>query len=283
MGRGTALKELLRKAKALWDEFATINAGTHASSIAYFSFLSLPPTLAICISLVSLLGVSEADVGGLVSSLVPDALEELVQSIVSHAYANSGIAFSLSTITLLWSASKGAKALRGGLNATFSVRENRNAVAVAIISIVAIVLLGIMIAAVLYLIFSNSVMNALGKIAPSLRVPEPLEAMLSPVVVVVAGVLIIDVCYAFLPAGKRRPKTQLPGAFFATLSCGVVAFGFRLYVDYFCNYDALYGSIGAVAMLLFWMYLAGYIIMAGAFVNRVLAEREADASTALAE
>ena len=45
--------------------------------------------------------------------------------------------------------------------------------------------------------------------------------------------------------------------------------GFHLYVDNFCNFDALYGSIATVALFLFWMYLISYILIACAFINRV--------------
>ena len=84
------------------------------------------------------------------------------------------------------------------------------------------------------------------------------------------GVLLIALCYTHLPAGRRRLKLQLPGALFALVGCGALSFGFRMYVDHISNYTVLYGSIATIAMLLFWMYLVFYIVIAGGFINRSL-------------
>lgn len=250
-----------------------MNAGTYASSIAYFAFLSLVPLLALCISLVSVAGLGEQEVARFCVSLVPDALKELVGTLVDDAFARSDIAFSLSTITLLWSASKGVKALRGGLNATYAVEESRNALSVALISIVAVLVLGVMFAGVLYLVFSDVLLRAISAIVPTARWSSGLIAVISPIVTLALGVLVIAICYAYLPAGSRKLKTQLPGALAATIACGLLSFGFRVYVEHFSNFTVLYGSIATVALFLFWMYLVSYILMAGGFLNRVLMGR----------
>jgi membrane protein len=43
--------------------------------------------------------------------------------------------------------------------------------------------------------------------------------------------------------------------------------GFRLYVAHFGNYSATYGSIGAVIILMLWLYMAGLVILIGAEVD----------------
>lgn len=267
------MKELLRKGKALWGEFSVVGAGTHASSIAYFTFLSLVPLLALCISLVSATGIDQQEVAKLFLSLVPKALEDLVKTLVEDAFERSGIAFSLSTVTLLWSASKGIKALRSGLNATFAVQETRTFVVVAGISIVTVVIMGVLVTAVMYLIFGDSFLHTIAKDTLGLQQQTLLASVLNPAVMLVLGALILSACYAYLPAGMRRFRSQLPGAVLATLACGVFSFGFRLYVDHFGNYTVLYGSIATVALLLVWMYLVSYIIIICGFINRLLAEK----------
>ena len=270
--RGRVLTDLWKKGKALWDEFSAVNAGVHASSISYFTFLSLVPLLALCISLVSIVGVSEQEVADFFVSMVPDAIEGLVRNLVSDAFARSGLALSISTITLLWSASKGITALRSGLNAAYTVEESRSAPVVIALSIAMVIALGVLITAVMCLIFCDGMQNTLAEIAPWLDLSS-LFAVLNPAVVIVVGVFALTAFYAYLPAGKRRFISQLPGAVLAALGCGVLSFGFRVYVDHFSNYTVLYGSIGTVALLLVWMYLMAYILIAGGFVNHLLAER----------
>lgn len=269
-GKGVVLEGLLSKGKAFLDEFSSIDAGTYASSIAYFTFLSLVPLLALCISLVSVVGIGEQEVVAFFGALVPDVFDGVVKELVRDAFERSGLAFSLSTITLLWSASKGIKALRAGLNSAFGVQETRNGVMVAAISIGVAIILGILIAAAMYLVFKGSVLRAIADAVPGFQ-QSGLAVALNPIAVLVLGVLVLGVCYAYLPSGTRRLSSQLPGAALAMLACGALSFGFRVYVEHFSDVTVLYGGIATVALLLLWIYLLSLILIAGGFVNRFLA------------
>jgi len=126
MGGGRALRDLWRKVQALGEAFSSVDAGTHASSIAYFTFLPLIPLIALCISLVSTVGIGQREAVEFFTSLVPDAFDELATSLVNDAFERSGVALSLSTVTLIWSASQGVRALHSSLNAACKVQETRN-------------------------------------------------------------------------------------------------------------------------------------------------------------
>ena len=239
-----------------------MGAEAYASSITYFGFLSFVPLLALCISLVSLVGFGEEEVVAFLTAMVPDAFDDIVKALVGDAFRRSGLAFSLSTLVLLWSASKVVKALRRGLNAAYGVQETRNAVAVAGLSILATIILGVLFAAIVYLVFSNPVIHALEAAIPGLELAG-LADVVNPVVTVVLSVLVLDVCYAYLPAGTRRLSTRLPGAVFGAVAWGAFALGFRIYVEHFSNVTVLYGSIATIALLLMWMYFVSYIFIAG--------------------
>ena len=70
------------KARRAWAEFSAIGPSTHASSIAYYSFLSIVPLLAFCISLISLTGLDQQQVLDFLAAFVPDALSEFVSNLV---------------------------------------------------------------------------------------------------------------------------------------------------------------------------------------------------------
>ncbi len=257
----------------MWGEFSGIGAATYASSISYYMFLSLVPLLAICIALVSLMGIDRQVVYDLVAPLIPDAMKGFVVTLLSDAYERSGLAFSLSTVSLLWSASKGAKALRVGLNAVYAEQETRGAVAVVIISILAVLSIGVLFAGTMWLIFGNSLLHALSQFVPDIKMHGSVLEIADLVATIVAGMLVLALCYAHLPAGRRSFRAQLPGAACALVGCAVISYGFRLYVDHFANYTVVYGSIATVAMLLLWMYLVFNILIAGGFMNRYLLEK----------
>ena len=261
------------KARRAWAEFSAIGPSTHASSIAYYSFLSIVPLLALCVSLISLTGLDQRQVLDFLSTVVPDALDEFVSNLVSDAFARAGFAFSLSTLSLLWSASKGAKAMRVGLNAAYRVQETRSFVATVIISVVAVVTLGLLIAATMWMVFGNSLLRALSQSIPGLHLYDGATEFLEAAALLIAGIVVLALCYTWLPMGKRRFSAQLPGAVCALVGCSILTFGFRLYVDHLADYNVIYGSLATVAMLLFWMYLIFYVLIAGAFINRRLEER----------
>ena len=267
------LKNIWQEGQLLWAEFSKTNASTHASSACYFSFVSLVPLLAICISLVTMTGVSQEQVMGFFGPLIPDALKGFVNTLVGDAFERSGLALSLSSLTLLWSASKGIRALRSGLNAAYRKEETRNAVLVAIISIVTVLLLCVLLAATMYLMFGNSVLHALANMLPNSKKTDALTTAFNWLGTFALGTFALNVCYTYLPAGKRRFVAQLPGAVLASVGGALFTLGFRVYVDHFSNFTVLYGSIATVALFLFWMYLVYYILLIGAFTNCHLASK----------
>ena len=92
--------------------------------------------------------------------------------------------------------------------------------------------------------------------------------------------LVFAVIYRFAPnirnCGWQGP---VPGALFAVI-CWLIATGaFRLYLSYFANYNRTYGSLGAVIILMMWLYVTSVVILLGGEVNseilRAAAERGA--------
>jgi membrane protein len=74
------------------------------------------------------------------------------------------------------------------------------------------------------------------------------------------------VAYTLIPSRNRNLGNALPGALVATLLFEVVKFGFSFYVTNFKNFDLVFGSLGAVATFMFWVYLNAQILLLGAEV-----------------
>ncbi|MBQ9003662.1 MAG: YihY/virulence factor BrkB family protein [Eggerthellaceae bacterium] len=263
----------LQKAKALLTEFTAVNAATHASSIAYFTFLSLIPLITLSISLVTMTGLGQREVAEFFSATIPGTFNDFTKTLVDDAFKQSGIAFSLSVITLLWTASQGIRALHSGLNAAYCEKEERGPVVVAAISIGMVIALGALLAAAIYLVFGGVVTRAVESVIPGLEQQKDFMDIMNSAVLLTLSVIVLTACYTFLPFGQRRFVSQLPGAAIASLACGALTAGFRVYVDNFCNFEALYGSISTIALFLFWMYIVAFILIACAFFNRALHSR----------
>lgn len=80
----------------------------------------------------------------------------------------------------------------------------------------------------------------------------------------------LSTLYFFTPGKKVRFRKVFPGAFAALISWLTVSIGFAYYVENMGRYSVLYGSIGAIIVLLVWLYFSGIIILMGAEFNHVL-------------
>src|SRR6185295_10127839 len=80
----------------------------------------------------------------------------------------------------------------------------------------------------------------------------------------------LDLLYYTAPNIEQRWRITSPGALFA-LSCWLlVSLGFKFYVARFGRYNATYGTLGGVMVLMLWFYLTGLAIIIGGELNSVL-------------
>ena len=70
-----------------------------------------------------------------------------------------------------------------------------------------------------------------------------------------------------------------PGSLFAAIAWLMLTIAFGFYVTHFTNYEASYGSLGAVVALLTWMYLSAYAFVFGAELNSEIEHQTAIDST----
>jgi membrane protein len=73
--------------------------------------------------------------------------------------------------------------------------------------------------------------------------------------------------YRFGPSRWTRGKPLLPGAILAALSWAIISGLFRLYVSHFGNYNKVYGAVGAVIILLLWLFLTSLVLLIGDQLN----------------
>ena len=83
--------------------------------------------------------------------------------------------------------------------------------------------------------------------------------------IIAYGILVLTawVLYYFLPDVRQNKWHALIGAVAASVLWVIVTMGFRVYVQNFGSYNATYGTIGAVIVLLTWMYLSMVALLTG--------------------
>ncbi len=260
---------LLRRVTRVVREFSDARFETHASSIAFFIFMSMIPVLVILACAVSVLGYTEQELIAMIGSAVPETVRPMIETMVSESYEEANLAIGVSTLSLFWSATKGSSAITRGLNAVYAQEERRSAIQVFLLSLVSVFALIIVVVAATYLIFSSRLVRLLSNVLPSIPLPGFTLDFLSSLFFFAMGTLVFSLCYTFLPSGKRRFVDQLPGAMLAALAWALLSYGFHFFVDSNTSIYALfYGSFATVTIFLFWMYCIFQILLFGGFFNR---------------
>jgi hypothetical protein len=91
--------------------------------------------------------------------------------------------------------------------------------------------------------------------------------ILSVPVVALCALAGIALVYYLAPAVEQRWRWVTPGSVVALVLWLGASFALRFYVTNFANYNATYGSIGGVILLMLWLYLSGMALLLGAEVN----------------
>jgi len=270
---GVSWKELLRKSVA---QFLHDKILDQSAMLAFYFLLALFPLLLILIPMLGLFIQShyaEQAVHEYVTGVIPGPAAELINHTLREIRQDSGtFRFSFAVVFLWWSASQGVLATIQGLNIAYGVREQRTwwkkyAVA-SILTIVTMILI----------IFGLMVLSYGGRISAFLvshfgygGLIGGTWQVLGWVLFLVLAFIVFNILYVYAPCVRhRRWNWLMPGTIIAVVLWLGVSLGFRVYLTFFNTYILIYGSIGAVIILLLWFYFLGISLLFGAEVNCTL-------------
>ena len=250
---------------------------TRSASLSYYFLLALFPMFLFLVSLVGVFAgpgtqLRESVVSGL-GRLAPGSASALVQSVINQTFKNSsGIKLAAGILGALWAASGGMDAVVVSLNVIYGVTETRPwwkqkltivglTVTLAALIIVALVL-------VLYGGKIGQVLAAHIGLGNAFRVAWK---VLQWPVSFAAMFLSFSVVYYFAPnLDERKWYWVTPGAVAGVALWLLASLGFRVYLHFFNSYSATYGSLGAVIILMLWLYMTGFAILIGGELNWVI-------------
>lgn len=268
--RSAALLGLARLLGDVWNAAGERHLGLIAAGVAFFSLFATFPGVA---ALVALWGTFsdpaqiDAQVGVLREFLPAEAyslLDSQIDRLVSDAHQGAwGWAAVLSLLVTLWSARLGVGALIQGLNAAHMVPNRGGVWHVATALVLTLALIGVAIvalASVIVLPLLLALMPMGGLAERALRIANW---------VVVPGVVLgaVALVYRFGPNKRPRSRWLSPGLWLAVALWTVASVAFSRFLAGFGDYNAVYGSLGAVVALLMWFYLSAYAVLLGAALN----------------
>ena len=274
------------KAVALrtWKETGNDNVGLIAAGVAFYGFLALVPLLGAIVLTYGLVAKPATvihDMQQLTAVMPGDAAKlvgEQLMNVVKTSDGKKGAGLLLALALALFGARNGAGAIVTALNVAYEEQETRGFIRVNLLS------LGITAGGVVVAILALVAITALGHLE-SLLEGAPgfvivLGKILSYLAMTLAGAAGAATLYRFGPSRQSARWAWLtPGSLLAALLWLALTVGFGIYVANFGNYNATYGSLGAVVVLLTWLYLSSYILLFGAELNSELEHQTAKDTT----
>jgi membrane protein len=268
-----------------WKESSKDNVSLVAAGVAFYGFLAMVPMLGATVLTYGLVASPHTvlrNVQSLATTLPQDIatlIGDQLLNVVKTSSGKKGLGLFGAIALALWGARNAAGSIVIALNIAYEEEEKRGFLKVTLLSLAitaAAVLLGLIGAAAIGL------MAQLESLLPSLG---PVGVIVGKVLayVVLAGVAAAAAAtlYRYGPSRVKAKWTWItPGSLFFAVGWVVLTLGFGFYVSHFGNYDVTYGSLGAVIVLVTWLYLSSFILLFGAEFNSEIEHQTARDTTA---
>ncbi len=264
-GKGMSWKDFGKKLK---NEYKRDNVKDSAAALTYFGVLALFPFLLFLVTVGGLVIRPEQiqALTGQLGTVAPgEAVGLIERQLQSLVQSSSGGLLTIGLLGALWAASNGIAALMRALNTMYDVEESRPGWKVRLIAIgMTVLTAAIGICAALVAIAAPAVAQAVG---------GPLGAAITWLRLPIAGLIMMFVwalLYWALPDAQQKFKFITPGSVIGVLIWVAASWGFSVYVRNFGNYDATYGALGGVIVMLLWMWISAQALLLGAEINAIL-------------
>ena len=266
--RGLGAKDLFKRVIA---EVQRDNCAVYAAALAYYFLFALFPFFLFLTALLAYLPIPNLmdQMMGLLASVIPGEALSLVQENIKKLVSQQrGGLLSFGIIAALWSSSSALTGISDGLNHAYDVEEGRPFWKVRGMAILLTAGLSVfLIASIILLMFGPQIGGWLAEFVGLGRAFQIAWNILRwPVILFLVSTAVAAIYY-FAPDVDHRWKWITPGSVFAVIMWMLVSLGFSYYVNNFGSYDKTYGSIGAIIVLLTWMYVSGFVILVGGEIN----------------
>ena len=250
-----------------------------AAQVAFYFAFALFPLLLFFLSLFGLVLESanelRTEMFYYLRQVMPVSAFELVKTTIEEVTENSsGGKLTVGILIAVWSASAGIDGVRVALNGVYNLAEERPYWKTKLIALSMTFGLGILITIALGSVFYGSkfILLILGWINLPIQSPFVL-GILQWLIILAVLITIFAIIYNFLPQHKKHDWVWIsPGTIAGIVLWLLLSYSFRLYLEYFNSYAKTYGSLGAMIILMLWLYLTALVILVGGAINAVLQE-----------
>ncbi len=276
--------DLLKLARAVFEECKQNELITRASAIAFTAMVTAVPFLALIITIAvycipdqSIPGTVDfctsmsAQIESMSGKVIPPEAAAIIQNQIERLQDKPRAAvLSTGLLVTVWLSSSLFISVIDALNKIYGVEESRPYWKLRLIAVfMALVQSVIVIATVSAIVAWPLWVSMFGWSTGEASIANFVSWTLSFLMVW----LTFASTFRIGPSVKARDKYVLPGSLFGTVGFLITTYGFRIYVENSSRYDAMYGSLGGVMVLMIWFYISSFVLLLAGQINKYFMQR----------
>lgn len=253
------------------------NVGRNAASLAYYLIFALFPLLVFLSNLLGLLDLNVTEITQVLQRFLPGEIVNLIDSYLDYvSHSSSHILLWFALVFSIWFPMRAVKGLMDDVRTAYHLEKHKRPLTYTLRQLgYTVVLLFVIGLTLLLTVLGKQVLGFIAYLFPetSMRFSGYLLGIWQYVRFIPAGLLMyaaLGTLYAAALDEKQPLKTLMPGIVASLTSWMIVSILFSYYVEHFANYSIIYGTLGAVIMLLMWLYMTAVFLIMGAEFNAAL-------------
>lgn len=258
------------------DVLQSYHIPAYASQASYFALLSVIPCIMLFIIVVgTVMPLSTSNIEMFVKDFIPQQMRPFAVRFLEEIFSRTNIPVaSMATIFLIWAASKGIRGMGSGIQFIFDSEQEHSFIKSMTNSILYTITFIVMLAlSLLILVFANPLQELISSMLGNRGTLILTVLNLRNIIFFFTLTFLFMLAYKSLAKSAMSFAHQFVGA--AVAACGwiVYSFAYSIYITYFSKYTYLYGSLGAIMLLMLWLYMCMNIFLIGALINKLRYEK----------
>ena len=250
------------------------NLTGRAAELAFNFVLALFPLFIFLLSVIGLFAARGSalrhDLFGYVYQFLPPAASQVIANTLNEVMQNaSNGKLTFGIVLTVWFASGGMSSLISTLNEVYRVKERRSWIKIRVISFVLTIAISLLIILALILVLSGGYLSTrIGEYYGMREAAVLIWKVVQWILAIAFVTLSFSLIYYFAPDLEEQHWYWItPGSIFGVLLWIAASFAFRAYLHFFNTYSRTYGSLGAVMILMMWLYVTGFAFLVGGEIN----------------
>lgn len=258
--------------RKLFKRLSMIELSMLAAQCSFFIILAFFPFLLFMLTLINKTHIDSGLFINVVKIMLPENIYILVHNIMENAKEQSNIFYSISgIIATIWVSSRAVVALNVGINRLYPDIKPRLWYRRLLLSIFqTLVFIATILSSLILIIFGERigsiVVRYFGAAKPILLIWDYMRYEITVLFLLMTLILI----YKSMPNIKLTFKQVFPGAIIASVLWIIMTSVFSYFINNFFMFSKIYGGIGGIILMLFWLKWAMHVIFFGAAINSVL-------------